>query len=59
MAEPVPESNSFPIVGIGASAGGLEALTSLLETLPPDTRLAFVVTRPWALESAALEEVSS
>ena len=40
---PAPESNSFPIVGVGASAGGLEALTSLLEALPPDTGLAFVI----------------
>ncbi len=38
-----PQSNSFPIVCIGASAGGLEALTSLLEELPPDTGLAFVI----------------
>ncbi|HEX2524214.1 MAG TPA: chemotaxis protein CheB, partial [Terriglobia bacterium] len=33
----------FPIVGIGASAGGLEALTSLLQALPVDTGLAFVI----------------
>jgi two-component system CheB/CheR fusion protein len=32
----------FPIVGIGASAGGLEAFTSLLKTLPVDTGMAFV-----------------
>jgi two-component system CheB/CheR fusion protein len=36
-------SNGFPIVGVGASAGGLEALTALLEALPPDTGLAFVI----------------
>ena len=35
--------SDFPIVGIGASAGGLEALTALLEALPPDTGLAFVI----------------
>ena len=34
---------SFPIVGIGASAGGVEALTHLLRALPPDTGMAFVV----------------
>lgn len=33
----------FPIVGIGASAGGLEALDELFEHLPPDTGMAFVV----------------
>jgi PAS domain S-box-containing protein len=30
------------IVGIGASAGGLEAFTQLLQALPPDTGMAFV-----------------
>ena len=35
--------NDFPIVGIGASSGSLEALTALLGALPPDTGLAFVV----------------
>ena len=33
----------FPIVGIGASAGGLEALEELLEHMPDDTGMAFVV----------------
>jgi len=33
----------FPIVGIGASAGGLEAFTALLEHLPQDTGMAFVL----------------
>src|ERR1700733_14534739 len=36
------DSNGVPTVGIGASAGGLEALTSLLEALPADTGMAFV-----------------
>ena len=44
---PPPESNgqgrSFPIVGIGASAGGLEAFTDLLSHLPNDTGMAFVL----------------
>lgn len=34
---------AFPIVGIGASAGGLEALVELLENMPVDTGMAFVV----------------
>ena len=33
----------FPIVGVGASAGGLEAMTELLTQLPPDTNMAFVL----------------
>lgn len=35
----------FPIVGIGASAGGLEAFKQLLEFLPIDTGLAFVIVQ--------------
>ena len=31
-----------PVVGVGASAGGIEAFTALLKALPPDTGLAFV-----------------
>ena len=33
----------FPIVGIGASAGGLEAFKMLLECLPLDTGFSFVI----------------
>ncbi len=36
-------SAAIPIVGIGASAGGLEAFTRLLAALPADTGMAFVV----------------
>ncbi|MDB6122970.1 MAG: hypothetical protein JWQ71_1963, partial [Pedosphaera sp.] len=35
----------FPIVGIGASAGGLEAFTQLLQNLPVDTGMAFVLVQ--------------
>lgn len=35
------ETNSFPIVGIGASAGGFEASMELLHLLPADTGMAF------------------
>jgi two-component system CheB/CheR fusion protein len=38
-------SPAFPIVGIGASAGGLEALILLLGALPPDTGMAFVTVQ--------------
>ncbi|WAK01540.1 chemotaxis protein CheB [Methylobacter sp. YRD-M1] len=34
---------SFPIVGIGASAGGMEALQEFFKTMPADRELAFVV----------------
>jgi two-component system CheB/CheR fusion protein len=46
-AEPAPPeeqrpSNPFPIVGIGASAGGLEAFTELLKHLPHEPGLCFL-----------------
>ncbi len=41
--EPNGLGSSFPIVGIGASAGGLEAFTDLLSHLPNDTGMAFVL----------------
>lgn len=36
------EEGVFPIVGIGASAGGLEAFTNMLDALPDDTGMGFV-----------------
>lgn len=35
--------SSFPLVAIGASAGGLEAILSMLECLPAETGAAYVV----------------
>ena len=40
--EDLPALTSFPIVAAGASAGGLEAFTGLLQHLPVDTGMAFV-----------------
>lgn len=37
-----PRGNPFPIVGIGASAGGLEAFKELLGAVPENTGAAFV-----------------
>src|SRR5690348_8041465 len=37
------ERPSFPVVGIGASAGGLEAFTQLLKALPANTGMAFIL----------------
>ncbi len=34
---------TFPIAGIGASAGGLEALQQFFNAMPADTELAFIV----------------
>lgn len=37
------EIDAFPIVGVGASAGGLEALEGLFRGVPADPGLAFVI----------------
>jgi two-component system, chemotaxis family, CheB/CheR fusion protein len=42
---PISKSNPFPVVGVGASAGGLEALRHLLQHLPVDTGMAFVLVQ--------------
>src|SRR5260221_1473512 len=42
-SDPKGPFNSFPIVAIGASAGGLEALTQLVEHLTPNLGVAYVV----------------
>ena len=36
------KENTFPVVAIGASAGGLEAMMELLKHLPADTGMAFI-----------------
>jgi len=43
-AQPAPKDN-FPIVGIGASAGGLEALEEFLRHVPIHCGMAFVVVQ--------------
>jgi two-component system CheB/CheR fusion protein len=47
---PPPETEKsatavVPVVGVGASAGGLNALEGLLPAIPPDSGLAFVVVQ--------------
>jgi len=44
-APAAPPDASFPIVGIGASAGGLEALEQFLKGVPPASGMAFVVVQ--------------
>jgi two-component system CheB/CheR fusion protein len=47
-AVPVPPASEadeslFPVVGLGASAGGLDALTEFFQAMPADSGMAFVV----------------
>lgn len=39
------QAKPFPVVGIGASAGGYEAFTDFLGALPKDTGMAFVLVQ--------------
>ncbi len=47
-------SNLFPIVGIGASAGGLEAFIQLLKHLPSNTGMGFVLVQHLAPDHKSL-----
>ncbi len=42
ISEDKQKSKPFPIVAIGASAGGIEAMTELLKNLPSNTGMAYV-----------------
>ncbi|MCP4688572.1 MAG: PAS domain-containing protein [Desulfobacterales bacterium] len=42
-AAPPKKNSGFPIVGIGASAGGLEALETFFHHMPNDSNIAFVI----------------
>ncbi len=44
----------FPVVGLGASAGGLEALEEFIEAMPPDSGMAFVVVVHQAAKQISL-----
>jgi two-component system CheB/CheR fusion protein len=50
---PAPELY-LPIVGIGASAGGLEAFTQLLKNLPLDTGMGFILLQHMAPRSHSM-----
>lgn len=41
----VTNQGSFPIIGVGASAGGLEALEQFLSAVPKDCGMAFVIVQ--------------
>ncbi len=43
--QPVPSHQDFPIVGIGASAGGLEAFQEFLKGIPDDSGMAYVLVQ--------------
>src|SRR5580765_5175987 len=54
---PVAPANAppkFPVVGVGASAGGLEAFSLLLRNLPADTGMAFVLVQHLAAKHESI-----
>lgn len=44
-SSPKATRQDFPIVGIGASAGGLEAFRQFIEAIPEDSEMAFVIVQ--------------
>ena len=56
----IKTDTGFPIVGIGASAGGLDPIRKLLENLPVDTGMSFVVIQHLATgQESMLPEILS
>lgn len=54
------DDRGFPIVGVGASAGGLEAFIALFRALPADTGMGFVLVPHLApTHTSALAEILS
>jgi two-component system, chemotaxis family, CheB/CheR fusion protein len=51
---PHPAPKPFPVVGVGASAGGLEAFSQLLRSLPADTGMAFVLVQHLAAKHESI-----
>ncbi len=47
-------SNGFPIVGIGASAGGLNAYSDLLRALPIDSGMVFILIQHLSPDSPSM-----
>lgn len=41
----IKSDNAFPVVGIGASAGGLDAFKKLLKAIPEDSGMAYVLVQ--------------
>src|ERR1700704_5896419 len=37
-----PSSNQFPVIGIGASAGGLKAISQFIKAIPERSGMAYV-----------------
>lgn len=56
-AAPLAGDVNFPIIGIGASAGGFRALATLLRNMPPESGMALVVILHLASGPSAADKV--
>ncbi|MBN2591827.1 MAG: PAS domain-containing protein [Sedimentisphaerales bacterium] len=54
VEERLKKETSFPIIGIGASAGGLEALEGFIRHITPRCNMAFVIIQHRATESKSI-----
>ena len=52
--EDEPEGPAPPVVGVGASAGGLEALQTLVGRIPPDSGASYVVVQHLSPDHASI-----
>ncbi|HKZ38478.1 MAG TPA: chemotaxis protein CheB, partial [Chryseolinea sp.] len=43
--ETMPSKNLFWVVGVGASAGGLDAFKQLIKAIPKDSGMAFILVQ--------------
>src|SRR5580704_17807813 len=41
----LPSENLFPVVGVGASAGGLDAFKRLIKAIPEDSGMAYILVQ--------------
>jgi two-component system CheB/CheR fusion protein len=56
----IKQKNSFPIVAIGASAGGLSAVIELLRNLPATTGMAFIYVQHLSMDhKSKLQDILS
>lgn len=54
QASELTEPRRFPVVGIGASAGGLDALRRLLQAMPDEPNVAIVIVQHLARDKPSL-----
>jgi two-component system, chemotaxis family, CheB/CheR fusion protein len=53
-SESPTDMQAFPIVALGASAGGLEALQEFFDRMPPDSGMAFMIIQHLSAKSKSL-----